>query len=161
MATTHNFKNVVKRYEKFRRELPKVIGNTAVNFAKDNFRKQGFQDGGVKRWKERQQRDTGRAILVKAGALKRSIRVTRTTRNRVWIGSDRPYAKIHNEGGRITSTARVRQHTRRTRAGRTSVGAHTRQMNTNIPQRQYIGASKELNRRIRKTIRNRLRTVLR
>ena len=34
----------------FARTLPVKIGNEAVNFARDNFRKEGFMDGSLKPW---------------------------------------------------------------------------------------------------------------
>uniref|UniRef100_UPI001F46270F phage virion morphogenesis protein n=2 Tax=Flavobacteriaceae TaxID=49546 RepID=UPI001F46270F len=61
----------------------------------------------------------------------------------VLIGTDVPYAQIHNEGGTIKATARVRAHSR-TRKGRNQpikVKAHTRQMNAKIPKRQFLGES--------------------
>lgn len=160
MPTTHNFNEIVKEYQKFRRTLPRVIGQEAVKFAKDNFRRQGFQDNPFQKWKKRKpgaERNKGRAILVDSGRLKRSVRVTRIVGNLIYIGSNVPYAKIHNEGGRITGQARVRRHTRRTRTGaRTTVRAHTRRMDVRMPQRKFIGASTELNRRVNRAIRLKL-----
>ena len=153
MATKHNFKQVVQRYAKLKRNLPKLVGNEAIAFAKDNFRKGGFQDtpGTVTKWKKRRrgaERDKGRAVLVDTGTLKRSIRMTRMTANAVHIGSDIKYAKAHNEGARIRGTARVRAHQRRTKRGRANVPAHTRRFDFKLPKRQFIGPSLELARRI-------------
>ena len=160
MPTTHNFNDIVRQYQKFKRKLPRIIGNEAVNFAKENFRKQGFDDGSVKKWKARKpnaQRNQGRAILTDTGRLRRSIRITKVAGNRIYIGSNVPYAQIHNEGGKIVKRVRVRRHSRRTRAqGRITVGAHRRRMNTKIPKREFIGPSKTLNRRIKKTIQKQL-----
>jgi len=81
--------------------LMKAIGNIAVNEAKENFRRQGFMDRSLKPWKPRKKRDEGRAILVKSGALRRSIRRISVSNKRVTIGSKgKPavYAGVHNAG---------------------------------------------------------------
>lgn len=163
MPTTHNFKEIVKAYEEFKRRLPRVIGQEAVNFAKDNFRRQGFQDNPFQKWKQRKPgaaRNKGRAILVDTGRLKRSIRVTRTTATKVYIGSNVDYAEAHNEGAHIFGAQRVRKHHRRTRSGMVQVKAHFRTANTRIPRRRFIGASDELNRRINRKIRLRLLKIM-
>ena len=163
MPTQHTFGQIVKDYQRFKKSLPRAIGTEAVNFAKDNFRKQGFQDVGVKRWRKRKpgsNRNRGRAILVDTGKLKRSIRITRITRTQVHIGSNVEYAQVHNEGLRVSGSANVRSHRRTTRTGaRTRVRAHTRRVNFRMPKRQFIGPSKELDRRIQKYIRKSLLRV--
>lgn len=163
MPTKHNFDQIVKSYKQFKKTLPQAIGTEAVNFAKDNFRRQGFQDIGVRKWKKRKpgsQRNKGRGILIDTGKLKRSIRITRITGSRVYIGSNVIYAQIHNEGGRIKGSANVRAHRRRTRSGGlTRVKRHTRQVNIRMPKRQFIGRSRMLDRRIQKYIRLRLLKV--
>ena len=81
--------------------LMKAIGNIAVNEAKENFRRQGYMDRSLKPWKPRKKRDEGRAILVKSGALRRSIRRISVSNKRVTIGSKgKPavYAGVHNAG---------------------------------------------------------------
>ena len=77
------------------------IGNIAVNEAKTNFKRQGFMDRSLKRWKPRKKPDPGRAILVKTGRLRRSISRLSTTNKRVTIGSKGKaavYAGVHNYG---------------------------------------------------------------
>lgn len=156
MSVKHNYKQVTERYGRLKANLTKLVGNEAVNFAKDNFRKQGFEEfpGRVRKWKKRRggaPRDKGRAILVDTGKGKRSIRVGQTTPTTVKIVTDTDYMQAHNDGLRIQGTARVRAHQRRTRTGKvTTVRAHTRQVNFQMPKRQFIGPSDELNRRVNK-----------
>jgi phage gpG-like protein len=52
--------------------IPVVVGNAAVNFSKDNFRRQAFS--GEVAWQGRHFGGRG-AILVKSGDLRRSIRI--------------------------------------------------------------------------------------
>ena len=167
MATKHNFKQIIRRYERLKRSLAKTIGNEAVNFAKDSFKKQGFEEspGRVNKWKKRKPgapRNKGRNILSDTGQGKRSIRRGLTTRTQVRIVTDTPYMKAHNEGARIRGRARVKAHRRRTASGRrVPVKSHHRQVDFWLPRRRFIGPSGELNRRINRRIRRGLIKVFR
>jgi len=118
------------------------VGNTARVFFIDNFRKQGFDDKNVQKWKPRKVADkrAGRAILVKTGDLRRSI--IRNPANRaaltVKISTDLAYAKIHNEGG----------------MGK-AYGKHAFKM----PKRQFMGDSYNLNEKVKAVIVKRLDKV--
>lgn len=136
------------------------VGNTARVFFIDNFRKQGFDDKTVQKWKKRQVSErkgrgskksaseletvrsvkAGRAILVKTGDLRRSI--IRNPANRaaltVKISTDLAYAKIHNDGG----------------MGK-AYGKHSFKM----PKRQFIGDSYNLNEKVKAVIVKRLDKV--
>src|SRR6185437_5917160 len=80
--------------------LPLIVGNEVVNYSLESFDRQSW-DGMP--WKEREsKKDSGRAILVKSTRLKRSIRIISSSPNSVIVGSDVPYAAIHNNGGEIT-----------------------------------------------------------
>jgi phage gpG-like protein len=124
------------------------VGNTAKVFFVQSFRKQGWDDKAVEKWKPRKKKtyktksgktvdDTTRATLVKTGDLRRSI--IRDPANRaalsIKIHSDLDYAKIHNDGlmGRAW-------------------GRHTFKM----PKRQFMGDSYNLNEQVKKVIVKRL-----
>ena len=96
-------KNVLSRYTSrltsFKRNIPKKIAQNATSFFQQNFEKQGFVDSTLKRWKTRKRRsDPGQGILTRTGRMKRSIRPTSATFDRIEIVADVPYAKFHNEG---------------------------------------------------------------
>ncbi|MES2732875.1 MAG: phage virion morphogenesis protein [Bacteroidota bacterium] len=138
------FQNTLSSFWKAISIATRLVGNDMVNDAKENFIKQGFD--GIP-WKEVQRRIAGtkaykypkrkgtnrrtRAILIGAGSgrLKKSIRVTQITNTEVAIGSDVPYAEVHNEGKK---------------AGR---GAGFM-----MPQRKYMGLTKTLDAQIEKRI---------
>ena len=145
--------------------LPRAIGVKAVEIFKENFRLQGFMDSSVNKWKSRKnnKRSEGRAILVKSGRLKRSIRIINTTQESATIGTDVEYAQVHNEGS--NDTVNVKSHERKTsgksfvynikskrrstvkvQTGTAQVKSHSRRLN--IPQRQFIGNSQHLERSI-------------
>lgn len=164
MATKHNFKEVANRYAKLKGNVMKIIGNEAVRFAMDNFRKQGFDTGtGVTKWPRRKPgapRDKGRSLLVDTGRGKRSIRAQVVSPTRVHITTDTPYMGVHNDGGMVTGTARVKAHIRRLRGGkRVQVRAHSRKVNFRMPQRQFIGPSLLLNQMVNNKFSNELEKV--
>jgi len=101
--------------------IPGKVRIVALAFFDDSFKNQGFGRG-VEKWAPRKpvyrrgkQQGLGRAILIKKGRLRRSIRGTMAN-NMVIVSTDVPYAQVHNEGGR---------------AGR--------KLAATIPKRQYMG----------------------
>lgn len=170
--TRQNF-NLAEQFNQFKtmkRNLPKYIGNEAVNFYKRSFIRGGFiEDTAVKKWDPpKSKKKKGRATLIRSGRLRRSVRITRLGVDFVTVGSDVPYAAIHNEGGRVNVSQsvgsfyrkayRVRAHTR-TAGGKTkrikahsvaasTVKAFARRMGFTIPKRQFMGLSRFLNRRL-------------
>ena len=71
-----------------------------------NFERQAFFS---EPWQRRKSpiRDKGRAILTDTGQLRRSIK-SKTTENSVIFYTDLPYAEIHNEGGEIIVTKKMK-----------------------------------------------------
>ena len=152
MAKQNKF-NLKGAEQKARKALENAvveIGNTAKNFFVENFRKQGFDDKSVQKWKPRKRTtyktksgklvdDTTRAILVKEGDLRRSIiRVPNRAAMSVKIQTNLDYAKIHNEG--LMGKA---------------FGKHPFKM----PKRQFIGDSYNLNEKVKAVIVKRLDKV--
>lgn len=160
-----------RRFKSVAVRLPLLMGNEVVNFALDNFKRQGFLGDSLQPWRPRKNpnkwgqapKRNSRAILVDTGRLRRSIRVVRSNWQEIVIGTDVPYAKAHNEGLRIGEIQKVKQHTRkitkigivktisqkkktkiefgRKQTGTTTVAAHTRRVNQNIPARRFLGDS--------------------
>ncbi|MDJ1494172.1 phage virion morphogenesis protein [Cytophagaceae bacterium DM2B3-1] len=140
------FLTLKQKLNKTLNNLPKKVGVLAVNHFQDNFRKQGF-DG--KPWKEVKRRlpigyktgrrsskvryrkgaDRTRGILIGKGRLRRDIKLTLVTSDKVVISSSVPYAAVHNLG---------------LKAGR---GAGFQ-----MPQRQFMGNTKELTQDIENLI---------
>jgi phage gpG-like protein len=134
--------------------LPIIVGNVAVNFVLDNFKRQGFLGNTFQPWAKRKEgwkkdRRSGRNILIGIGRLRRSIRVTYVAIDAVAIGTDVPYAKAHNEGLRIGQIQTVKGFTRKSGS---EVKQHTRRINQNIPRRQYMGDSPYLRADIKRNV---------
>ena len=137
-----NFKNIDLKARKALEAAIVDVGNTAKVFFVESFRKQGFDDKTVQKWKPRKRTtyktksgkvvdDTTRAILVKTGDLRRSI--IRNPANRaaltVKISTDLVYAARHNNGLK------------------------------NMPKRQFMGDSYNLNEKVKAVIVKRLDKV--
>lgn len=125
------------RIEKGIQSMVTVLGNDMLNHFVESFRNQGFEDSTVEKWKPRKRAERGRsrAILVKTGDLRRSLRKVKVTRDSVTIASDKPYAEIHNNGlyGRAW-------------------GRHSFKM----PKRQFMGESVNLKSRLRQKLNARI-----
>ncbi len=140
---------------------PVILGNDALNFFLDSFKRQAWIGNSIEPWQPRKtvtkwgptKRNKGRAILIDTGRLRRSIRVTKASEGMLIIGTDVPYAKAHNEGVRMGYIQSVKAFTRKTKKGKTiEVKAHTRKLDMRLPKRQFMGQSpiltKQLARRL-------------
>jgi len=120
-----------------KRTLPKIIGNDAKNFFLEGFRKGGFTDKGLIKWAPRFKRLSRTRVstterepskLFLSGKLRRSVKRRIATFKRIVIGtSGITYASRHNLG--LTD-----------RLGR------------KMPQREFIGDSKVLEKKIERRI---------
>ena len=129
-----------------------LIGREAKEFFGDNFKKQGFDDKNVEKWKPRKGEIVGgiamvskrskgsRGILIGKGrgVLRNSIQVGKISKTKlsVSIKTDLDYAAVHNFG---------------LRAGRGK--------GFKMEQRQFIGDSYNLNEKVKKIIVNKLDKV--
>lgn len=130
--------------EKILPEAAQIVAETATEYYKETFRKKAF-DGNP--WAPaRVPKRTG-SLLIDSGAMLNSIRPSEISARKVVIsaGNDKvPYARVHNEG--YSGPVTVPELTRHTRRGDMKVRQHVR--NVNIPQRQFLGESAELNEKI-------------
>lgn len=115
-----NIDEIKKNWETNKKSISRKIGTIAVNHFKNSFRTGGFTDNSLSKWRPRKNNfEPSRAVLVKSGDLRRSIRIKSNNGNRVVIGTTGVnYARVHNEGGKF------------------------------IPKRQFIGDSKVMNNKI-------------
>jgi phage gpG-like protein len=155
-------------------DAPRAAGEIAVKHFKQNFRKGGFDDAAPEPWQKRKKDPSpGRAILVKKGHLRDSIYVVKYDRNGVTIGSNSPYAKIHNEGGTINHPGGTAYFVKGKKAifvsNKTATrfaGMHKKLMlrtkahKIPMPQRKFMGESATLNKKITDWLRNRMNKEL-
>lgn len=142
--------------------LPTEIGNIYLNFFLDRFKAQGWIDESFQKWPKRADskgRNKNRSLLVFTGRLRRSLR-KQVKGQDIIFSTTVPYAQIHNEGGRIKKDVRVRPYTRKRRGKAEKVKGHNRQVDTQMPQRQFMGGSAFADRRIVKNIERELKKLL-
>ena len=93
-------------------ELPDQIEIEAQRIIDESFDKEQYQDGKSKKWAGRigdsQGRGQRRGLLVKTGGLHNTTTAKRKG-DQVVISAAKEYAKIHNEGGKITVTERMKK----------------------------------------------------
>ena len=156
--------DLIRGWKRIRNRLPGAVGHTARSFFRKSFRNQGFDSGsGIRQWQKRSanaSRNKGRAILIDSGRLRNSIRIIRSDRRRVVVGSTLPYASAHNFGYSQSKRVKIRSHIRRTKRGTHRVKAHSRNANFRLPKRQFIGQSSSLNREINRTIVREMKKIL-
>lgn len=88
------------------RETLKDIRTEALEEFDRNFEREAFFN---EKWARRKYHDDeSRGLLVQTGNLRRSITGRVTDRNSVVIETTQPYARIHNEGGTITVTRKMK-----------------------------------------------------
>lgn len=154
MTPEEGIRMLQSRFKSVLIRLPVIVGNIAVNFTLDNFRRQAFLGHTLEPWAKRKggwkkDRRPNRAILVNTGRLRRSIRIIRVSHYQVVIGSDVKYARAHNEGMRIGHIQKVKGHVRKNGS---PVTAHTRNVDQNMPRRRFMGNSPYLNAAIKRTV---------
>lgn len=164
-----DFNNKINRLKRLRENFVEGAGIEAERFFKERFTRKNWVGRIPEPWQANKKppdwvpqkwRKKRGSILVDSGRLKRSIRVIKRSQNSVTIGTDVPYAQIHNEGGTINQTLNIRQHTRK-RKGRTeTVKAHKRKRKFDIPKRQFIGESAILLRRIERYVEREIKEAL-
>lgn len=142
-----------------------------------NFERKGFFSSP---W-QRKKRDDGYELLTRTGALRRSIKATTSLNSAsVIFSSELPYAQIHNQGGRIVVTAKMKRffwamhykHSSGIKLLKSGAPSKSRSMvresdlaqfykamalkrvgsKITIPQRQFIGRSPEVDQIIAQTI---------
>ena len=170
-----------KRFKQVLNAMPTVMGQAAVTHFQENITKrQGLPTGGaLQRFKGRvfEGRPRGKGILNDTGNLVDSIKIISRSQNCVEVGirpTEMPYAQVHQEGGQIPITQKMRkffwaqyyQHassagrSRGKRAISTSKEANfwkamaLKRKNTtiNIPKRQFMDATPDLEKAILRVI---------
>lgn len=149
--------------------LPRHLGIEAVEFFDSSFKSQGFTDATLVPWRRTKSGKNNlfsrksEGILIGRGRLRRGTRLRSVVGMRAEVVNNVPYAAAHNEGFKGTVT--VPQHVRRIKtfsydmkSGKRKktghrdiiVKAHARRMN--LPRRHFMGNSRQLSDRHKRTI---------
>lgn len=159
-----------------RQRLPIMVGRMAKDHYQDNFRRQGFSNGGLHAWpKTRRQLSGGSSAVSQYGALLSGRNHLFSSISyapgdaRVTVYNHLPYAPLHNWGGNVRPhvTPQMRRFAwakffesggnkkdplPEAQKWRALALTRKKQLNIRIPQRQFIGKSQELNQKIQQII---------
>jgi phage gpG-like protein len=133
------FDQKIKDFQRLKRDVPRRVGNIAKNHFLKAFKDEGFTEETVNPWAKRTTKNRSdrnnparRALLVNRGHLRRSIRVGRTSWDRVEVGSyGITYAKFHNNPSQ----------------------------GSKIPRRKFVGSSKVMTRQISNLVRKEFKKI--
>lgn len=180
-----------------KRRLPVMVGRMAKDHFQDNFRRGGFVNRGLHPWQKSRRLLAGgigaasnySTLLSGHNHLFDSIKYVPSD-YRVKVSNDLVYAPVHNWGGTIPVTDRMRGHAwkmfylasgkekkaaqgQKKRSERTKTAnpinpeadfwkrfALTKKSKIRMPQRQFLGESEELSENIRSRIENELNNIL-
>lgn len=130
---------------KLKADSKRYAESFCLQWFEDSFQNGGFTDSSFVAWDARKNdKDAGRAILVQTTYLSKSLEVMRNTPTSMTFGTTVPYAKLHNEGGRLRAVQYVRAFTRTRRGKREQVQSHSRKIDIKFPKRQFIGHSEKM-----------------
>ena len=162
---SHPFHKLKADFEKLVGDLAVIISGIAENEFKSNFRRGGYIESGnsVTAWaKRKNDKDSGRALLIKSGRLRRGFK-KRPTADTAVVINDTPYAKPLNEGSnkRINvraATYKKKKPNKKNQRTVVYVKAHKRQ--NNLPARPFMKDTEALNKKIDKRISLELKKLL-
>lgn len=139
--------------------VPDLVAELAVDYFKERFRYKEF-DGTPWPGPGNGYKRTNGSLLVDTGHLLNSIRPTEVSAHKVVISAGNQnvlYARAHNEG--FSGSVVVKTHERTSKKGKQYVvKQHTRK--AFLPQRQFMGESRELNTLLKKDIEQLFKTVI-
>ncbi|MBS6470382.1 MAG: phage virion morphogenesis protein [Bacteroides sp.] len=152
--------------ENVKKVVARILKDIQVEMSDEfdkNFERQAFFS---EKWQRRKSpiRNEGRAILTDTGALRKSIG-SRTTENSITFFTSLPYAAIHNDGGEIVVTKRMKRffwhkYYEATGAfGRRKDGKLRKDKRNvrlgstiRIPRRRFLGTSPEVEKAVREIV---------
>lgn len=164
-SNTQRFIELEKKYRNFRKTIPQKAAITMVNFFKRNFQAGGFVDVPFKRWKKSTY-PGARATMIKSGNTRREIKKISISETKVVVGiaNQNHHAKIHNEGGKILITPKMRRFFwakfKETGKDYWKGLALTKKTHIKIPQRKFIGDSKALEKTLDRMLISELKKAL-
>lgn len=157
-----DIKTAIARFDRFLERLPAIVADEIIDWVLDNFDGESYEGSP---WPDRKDGDRSRALLVKSGRGRRSIRVTERTKTKVVVGTDLDYMIAHNDGAEITRqiTPRMRKFFwamhYKFEQGRDEgdimwkwLALKKGPITFKMPQRQFFGPSEELDQRLTEAI---------
>ncbi len=150
-------KEIRKKTPEFIRRLPGIGKTEGLRFIADNFEAEGFEKkpGVYEKWPAKKTENARKKTLMgekRGGSLKRGWgKDTRANTSQVEFTNSLPYAGIHNEGGKIAAHD-IFPSEKKALSTPYGVFRKVKHPGSDIPQRQMIGDSEALTKRIEEKI---------
>ncbi|TXI14239.1 MAG: hypothetical protein E6Q66_07475 [Pedobacter sp.] len=187
---TQVLNDLEKRLKKVLNDMPTVIGQAAVTHFQENITKrQGVPTGGsFQRFKGRifeNNRNRGKGLLNDTGNMVDSIKIISRSANSVHVGiraSEIPYAEVHQQGGKIPVTDKMRKffwakhYEHASSAGRSrgkrsisssgeanfwkAMALKKANSSITIPKRQFMDVTPDLEKTILRTIKTEMNQII-
>lgn len=94
-----DLRNIASRY----------AASESVKFFKESFVKQGWTDSSFQAWAKSKSPLAGKRTLYQNGTLMQSLKKSSATIDMIVVEADSNYAEIHNDGGLITVTEKMKK----------------------------------------------------
>lgn len=157
MAKLEELEYKLKRAADFiNNRATRVVEVEGLNFIQENFQKEGFQDGGVEKWKPRKTTDSRGRDITRYRTSRRGRQGSLTKFGQ--RNANRPVLTGHDTGGNKL------RHSFKTRRDKHKVVFYTHKQYAKrhnegldgMPKRQFIGRSKTLEQNIEKQLKHHL-----
>ena len=107
-------KNKVPEFQQMANQLKKnasrYAASESVKFFRESFVNGGFTDASFQKWTQTNSPMAGKRTMYNKGRLMRSIKKLSASLTKVVVIADSEYADIHNKGGYIVVTARMKKY---------------------------------------------------
>lgn len=164
----NSLKEIALRLRQRETAIMRRVATNTVNYSKQAFRKQAW-DG--KKWPQRKPdatRNKGRALLIDSGRMRNATRF-KASSNTAVIYNTTPYAPAHNKGMTLHPrvTAKMKGFAwamyKKTGQGKWKGLALTNksQLTVKIPQRKFVGDSRQLRRQNGRIIEQEINEIIR
>ena len=110
MANKNKVPEFVKMANGLIKNASRYAGSESVKFFRESFVKGGFTDSSFQPWQETNNPLAGKRTMYNKGRLMRSIKKLSASLSKVVVVADLEYAAIHNQGGYIVVTARMKKY---------------------------------------------------
>lgn len=171
--STKNFQKIifdVEKHGKVFRDFALIAGTEAVKLFQENFTKQGWQGETFEPWKRKKLANGYNTLMSgNSNSLQKSIHIAHQSERLVVVATadNKPYARIHNEGGTIQIPARKQvahfnkkgQFSKNNKRAKYAQKFDVRAYEITMPKRQFMGETPELQKRIETVFYNRLNKI--
>lgn len=152
--------------ENVKHEFPDMVARTAVSFFRGEMRSKSWDGVPWQPYGNKKREPKRGGLLMRDNNLFNSIKASHISPSKVTISAGNninvKYARIHNEGGLVAGTRKIRGYNNNNFMGKgkpVRIKAHSRTVNYTMPKRQFMGKSNLLLEEIKTRFKNNFKTI--